>query len=441
MKLEGSFSYQGTVQTDRRQPQVPQDLGQFTGSLSAAQSQLDWLSSQDLALPKTADSVELIKEHKSKKELSDERAEASLVSGMVNQQKVGQTQSAKSWSNSSVLEQNGQKQMTNRQAEFRFQKSAEQLQGDRASEMLNQKIMERKGHLFNPALAQTAQGDTETYAKLTEAKPAANKAEEPANVFSKSAQTEPKIDSEAAKARQQFQQFGEVRNSTAKPNRAFVPENKASSGIQALNQAAQARATALTASKGMLTKAASAGDSPGVTFAALTKEKPNRLEEKGQAQAAKPKPTTQAKLKEVADNVKMMINAKRGELTMQLNPAHLGKLEIKLTKLEDGYKGKMKVDSIEAKEVLERQLPELKETLAAQGLKIEEFTLEVRDQGAQATFADAGDQRSGNRAFEQGTQPAFNANKARSFEPQMTQSIPLGAPANRVSADQVSIYA
>lgn len=439
MNVDGSFSYQGSVQSDRKQTPVPQDLGKFTGSLTAAQSEMEWISKDGAGKEGISQSAELFKEQKSKKELSEERADASMLASMVNQGKVADSQNAKAWSSGQALEQTKHRQMTNQSESFKFQKGMEELQGNRAAQVLDQRIMDKRGHLYNPALAQEPSSEASTYASMTDGKSnQAKQMEEPGGLLGRSYQADPKVDSETAKVRQQFQQFGEVRTNQSKANSALVPNNQGNSATQALTQAAAARATALNATRGMTNKATSAGDQPGLSFAASAK---GELDKAGQkAPVAKTEATQQAKLKEVVDNVKMMINSKRNELTMQLNPAHLGKLDIKLTKLEDGYKGKMTVDSLEAKEALERQLPDLQKSLEAQGIKLEEVSMEVREQGAEA-FAGAGSESNQQNASERGAQTASTENKARSFEPTMTQPEATPGRASRMSADQVSIYA
>ncbi|MCP4294793.1 MAG: hypothetical protein GY786_04225 [Proteobacteria bacterium] len=85
-------------------------------------------------------------------------------------------------------------------------------------------------------------------------------------------------------------------------------------------------------------------------------------------------------MKEVLGKVKIMMFSEKSEMVMKLTPAHLGKLEFKLRKGEDNRLiAELKVQSTEAKEILNTQLSDLKQGLEEQGVKVEEFAILVKE--------------------------------------------------------------
>ncbi len=85
-------------------------------------------------------------------------------------------------------------------------------------------------------------------------------------------------------------------------------------------------------------------------------------------------------MKEVLGKVKIMMFSEKSEMVMKLTPAHLGKLEFKLKKGEDKRLiAELKVQSPEAKEMLNTQLSDLKQGLEEQGVKVEEFAILVKE--------------------------------------------------------------
>lgn len=68
------------------------------------------------------------------------------------------------------------------------------------------------------------------------------------------------------------------------------------------------------------------------------------------------------------------------ELFMELNPKELGKLSFRLVENNSVYVGSIKVENDKAKDLVNSQLAELKETLEKQGLVIEKLEVEVQEQ-------------------------------------------------------------
>lgn len=114
------------------------------------------------------------------------------------------------------------------------------------------------------------------------------------------------------------------------------------------------------------------------------------VDKKGSMISAKKaaEPQKPVDVKEVAGKVKMMINKDKSEIVMKLTPEHLGKMEIKLKKDGDQLMAQLKVESIEAKELLEEQLPQLQKNLEDQGVQVKDFNIFVKsDQSDTSGFA------------------------------------------------------
>lgn len=96
----------------------------------------------------------------------------------------------------------------------------------------------------------------------------------------------------------------------------------------------------------------------------------------------------QANIRKITGNVKIMLSAQKGEMVMKMSPEHLGKLEFKLRKNEENkMNAQLTVESVDAKSMLEGQLPELQRSLAEQGVQVEEFVIHV--QGDETGFGDS----------------------------------------------------
>ncbi|MCI3988032.1 flagellar hook-length control protein FliK, partial [Bacillus vallismortis] len=67
-----------------------------------------------------------------------------------------------------------------------------------------------------------------------------------------------------------------------------------------------------------------------------------------------------------------------GSFTIRLNPEHLGFVTIKLTNENGMFQSKIIASSQSAKELLEKHLPQLKQSLPKMAVKIDRFTLPVQ---------------------------------------------------------------
>ena len=105
-----------------------------------------------------------------------------------------------------------------------------------------------------------------------------------------------------------------------------------------------------------------------------------------------PRTKQEADIEAVLGKVKVMMSADKSEMVIKLTPAHLGKLELKLKKRDEGRLiAELKVDSPETGEILKNQLDEFKQGLEEQGVMVDEFTLLVTDEnGSGGSFSSAG---------------------------------------------------
>ena len=80
-------------------------------------------------------------------------------------------------------------------------------------------------------------------------------------------------------------------------------------------------------------------------------------------------------------------NGESGRMVLRLQPAELGSLKIELQVEGDRIRANLHAQSIQVQEVLERNLPQLRNALAEQGLKIDQFQVDVdQEQNQQGLF-------------------------------------------------------
>ncbi|SHJ81240.1 hook-length control protein FliK [Malonomonas rubra DSM 5091] len=104
-------------------------------------------------------------------------------------------------------------------------------------------------------------------------------------------------------------------------------------------------------------------------------------------------------------------NGESGRMVLRLQPAELGSLKIELQVEGDRVRANLHAQSIQVQEVLERNLPQLRNALAEQGLKIDQFNVDVdrnQDQGQFEQMAQEQQQRQQNRQ-QSGWQQDLNA--------------------------------
>lgn len=118
----------------------------------------------------------------------------------------------------------------------------------------------------------------------------------------------------------------------------------------------------------------------------------------------------------------------RRELTMRLDPAELGRLQLRLALRSGRLTATLRVESPEALDALQRQLPELAASLEDQGFEVQDFDLDLADPGDLDRGPDPRDPAA--------PAPAFAGRLADALAPAPTSSTASAAP--RPAADPTS---
>ncbi|MGK0288883.1 MAG: flagellar hook-length control protein FliK [bacterium] len=88
----------------------------------------------------------------------------------------------------------------------------------------------------------------------------------------------------------------------------------------------------------------------------------------------------------IADRAKLMLSNDRSTMVMKLSPEHLGKLEFRLVKQQNGQMmAKIKVESLSTKEVIENQMGELQKNLEDQGIQVQKISVEQSEASKEGT--------------------------------------------------------
>lgn len=93
-------------------------------------------------------------------------------------------------------------------------------------------------------------------------------------------------------------------------------------------------------------------------------------------------------------------NGESGRMVLRLQPAELGSLKLELMVEGDRIKANIHAQSMQVQEVIERNLPQLRSALAEQGLKIDQFQVNI-DKGQQGGQFDNQAQQDHDRGFPQ----------------------------------------
>jgi hypothetical protein len=108
----------------------------------------------------------------------------------------------------------------------------------------------------------------------------------------------------------------------------------------------------------------------------------------------------------VLDRIRLHLRPDLQSATIELNPAELGRVQIKIAMQEGALTATFRAETAQAREILERQLPELRASLAAQGIEAENLEVELGsapfdDHAASDARSDARQsaQRGGRRGF------------------------------------------
>ncbi|MDX2469934.1 MAG: flagellar hook-length control protein FliK [SAR324 cluster bacterium] len=429
--VKASAGNQAAFQKETGQT-VKAELGKFDGQLSAAQGKQGWLQNTEMFMSEERKQMDELEKSQKQKSFERQQANAELALAMASTQKISTGRNQANIAESTALSQSMTKQSSGQMAAGRFNQTAEQLKGSAADAVMEQKSMERKGHLFNPGLAQ-AQSEGANLGKETKsmtesagtADPKASKGENQQFTQSDEQSTGKGAKKGAFNMANYAQKTSDVQNPQVQP----VKFNEMNA-IKAQGQL-KASSAAATAPKQVAAAAKPSGPAPVQAVAAGTGTL--KQTEKAAKEAPIQRATPQVDVKEVAGNVKIMINRAQDEMTMKLNPQHLGKLEIRLKKDGDHMIANLKVESLEAKHVLEQQLPELKESLSRQGIDVASFDITL----AEESFG---------FAFGEGKGSGFgdsdkSAGQPKSFEPKASEIEPIKAQPQSYGNSKLNIYA
>ena len=110
---------------------------------------------------------------------------------------------------------------------------------------------------------------------------------------------------------------------------------------------------------------------------AVIKDNP-KTETSQAAKQAQEKSFQETNVKEITNNLRIMLSSGKDAIIIRLAPEHLGKLEIRLKKNAETFSGEFKVESKEARDLLKANLAQLHQELESQGIKIEEFSFIIQ---------------------------------------------------------------
>ena len=85
----------------------------------------------------------------------------------------------------------------------------------------------------------------------------------------------------------------------------------------------------------------------------------------------------QAMINRITSNVKLMVGRQQSSIRMDLDPPELGKMQVRLTVKDSNLIGHLRVESVEAKDIINRNLDTLKNSLEKEGLAITNFQVDV----------------------------------------------------------------
>ncbi|SDZ74150.1 hook-length control protein FliK [Desulfuromusa kysingii] len=99
---------------------------------------------------------------------------------------------------------------------------------------------------------------------------------------------------------------------------------------------------------------------------------------------------------QVVTHLSGSVNGDTGRMVLRLQPAELGSLKLELIVEGDRIKANLHAQTHQVQEVLERNLPQLRNALAEQGLKIDQFQVNVDQQQQDGQFENLSQQQQNN---------------------------------------------
>ena len=111
-----------------------------------------------------------------------------------------------------------------------------------------------------------------------------------------------------------------------------------------------------------------------------------RITQAASGQAAVMEEMAETVLPQIIRSVASLVRAGGAEMRLQLQPADLGEIELRVRTAEAAVRGELVVSNPEVKQLLEQNLGRLRDALAQQGLNLEGFSVDV---GGQSAFAES----------------------------------------------------
>lgn len=126
---------------------------------------------------------------------------------------------------------------------------------------------------------------------------------------------------------------------------------------------------------------------------------------------------------DILSQINNQLNTLKEETTSKvsiiLKPENLGKITLELTNGKDGLVAKMTTDNAQVKELLDKHLDSLKDTLGNQGVNVNNVTVKVNETQKQDNMFSFGDQKG------QGNQQAFENKNANGSNENKGNGVPL----------------
>lgn len=110
------------------------------------------------------------------------------------------------------------------------------------------------------------------------------------------------------------------------------------------------------------------------------------------------------------------------KINIILRPEHLGKISVELVNTQDGMTAKMTAENAQVKEILDKSLDSLKDTLGSQGINVTSVSVKVENTQKQDMYSFEDNQSNGKNQGSTGNNPNQNQDES-SFDEEMDNAI------------------
>lgn len=110
------------------------------------------------------------------------------------------------------------------------------------------------------------------------------------------------------------------------------------------------------------------------------------------------------------------------KINIILRPEHLGKISVELVNTQDGMTAKMTAENAQVKEILDKSLDSLKDTLGSQGINVTSVSVKVENTQKQDMYSFEDNQSNGKNQDTTGNNPNQNQDES-SFDEEMDNAI------------------